>query len=69
MGLSGDSKLKDIMENENGKAIMEKHIPGITKNPMLKMGYGMTLKQIAGYPQTNIGPEKLQAIIDDLSKL
>ncbi len=69
MGFSENSKLKEIMENENSKAVMEKHIPGISTNPMLKMGYGMSLKQISGIPQAGISAEKFDAILNDLSKL
>lgn len=69
MGFSGDSTLKEVMENEEGKAILEKHIPGSTTNPMLKMGYSMSLELIASMPQAGISKELYKAIIDDLSKL
>lgn len=69
MGFSEKSTLKDVMENEKSKAVMEKHVPGISSNPMLKMGYKMTLKKISGIAQTGISPELLKAILDDLSKL
>ena len=69
MALTADSSLKDIMENEAGKAIMEKYIPGISTNPMLKMAMPMTLKKISAIPQAGINAEKLQAIVADLAKL
>ncbi|MBU1052589.1 MAG: hypothetical protein KKC46_02030 [Proteobacteria bacterium] len=69
MGFSGDSTLKEVLENEEGKAILEKHIPGSTTNPMLKMGYTMSLDLIASLPQAGISKEAYKAILDDLSKL
>ncbi|MBA3035651.1 MAG: hypothetical protein FP814_04075 [Desulfobacterium sp.] len=69
MGFSEKSTLKEVMENESSKAVMEKHVPGISTNPMLKMGYSMSLKKVSGIPQTGISAEKLKAILDDLSKL
>ncbi|MBU4037777.1 MAG: hypothetical protein KKA35_15240 [Proteobacteria bacterium] len=57
------------MENEASKAVIEKHIPGITTNPMLKMGYTMSLELIASLPQAGISAETYKAILDDLRKL
>lgn len=31
--------------------ILEKHVPGISKNPMIGMAKGFTLKQIIAMPQ------------------
>lgn len=69
MGFSEDSTLKELMENEGSKAVMEKHIPGCSSNPMLKMGYTMSLELIASLPQAGISAETYKAILDDLSKL
>ncbi|MFH2044286.1 MAG: hypothetical protein ABIK92_03965 [Pseudomonadota bacterium] len=69
MGFSGESTLKEVMENDESKAVMEKHIPGCSDSPMLKMGYSMSLELIASLPQAGISAETYQAIIDDLSKL
>ena len=69
MALTADSTLKEIMENATGKAIMEKHVPGISSNSMLKMALPMTLKKISSIPPAGINAEKLQAIVADLAKL
>ena len=45
MALSVDSKLGDILADEKGKAVLEKHMPGISTHPQLAMAKGMTLKQ------------------------
>ena len=36
MGLTMDSKLKELMENPEAVALLEKYSPGFTENPKLK---------------------------------
>ncbi len=70
MAFNGDTKLGDVLDNPAAKAVLEKHLPGIENaGPMLAMARGMSLKTVAGFPQANISPEKLQAILADLGKL
>ena len=67
--LSVDSKIKDIMESEAAKAILERHIPGITTDKQLKMAYGMSLGAIQKFPQAGITPEQIEGIERELSAL
>ncbi len=69
MGLSQDSKLGDILANEKGKEVLEKHAPGITKNPQLAMAKNFTLKAIMPMSQGKLTPDKLKAIDEDLKKI
>jgi len=69
MAFTGDSTINDILANEKAKAIVEKHVPGFTSHPQLGMIKSMSLKAVAGIPQANISPDKLAAIIEDLSKI
>ena len=69
MALTESSTIKYIMAIDDGKSILEKHMPGCTSNPMFKMTMGMTLKQVAGFPQAGITAEKLKAIVEDLAKM
>jgi hypothetical protein len=55
MGLSKMSKLKDILKNPDAMAIMEEYVPGLSKEPKLKMGAGMNLVTLAG-----LAPDKLK---------
>ncbi len=57
------------MENEGSKAVLEKYIPGCSTNPMMKMGYTMSLELIASLPQAGISEETYKAMLDDPSKL
>jgi para-nitrobenzyl esterase len=70
MAFSADTKLGDLLDNPEAKALLLKHVPEISNaGPMLEMARGMTLKMVAGFPQANISAEKLQAIVADLEKL
>ena len=66
---SVDMKLKELMEIPEAVEILEKHIPGMTKSPQLKMGYGMTLRAIAKFPQAKMPKETIDAIEADLQAL
>jgi hypothetical protein len=69
MAFSTDSTLGEILDNEKGKAVLEKHMPGVSKDPRTAMGRGMTLKQIAAFMPAQITPALLQAIEEDLKKV
>jgi len=69
MPFSADSKLGELLANEKAKAILEKYLPGMSTHPQLGMAKGFSLKMIASFPQAGITPDKLKAIVDELSKL
>ena len=69
MAFTGDSTINDLLANEKAKAIMEKHIPGFSTHPQLSMVKYTSLKTVAAFPEANILPDKLAAIIEDLSKI
>ena len=51
MAYTLDTKVGDILKDTGAVKILEKHVPGITKNPMLGLAGGMTLKAILAMPQ------------------
>jgi hypothetical protein len=69
MAFSIDSNLGEVLDNEKGKAVLEKNMPGVSNDPRTAMGRGMTLKQIAGFMPGEITPALLQAIDEDLKKI
>jgi hypothetical protein len=46
-----DTKVGEILDDTNAVKILEKHVPGISKNPMLGLAKGLTLKNILAMPQ------------------
>jgi len=69
MALSINSTLREILAEEQGKAVVEKHLPGMSSNPQLQMARGMSLKEIASHAQGQITAEILTAIDEDLGKI
>jgi hypothetical protein len=63
------STVGKIMSNEQAKALVEKHFPGSTSHPMLSMAWGMTLGEVASFPEAGITSAKLQAFLVELAKI
>ncbi|MEP7135360.1 MAG: hypothetical protein ABI904_10550 [Chloroflexota bacterium] len=51
MAYTLDTKVGDILKDTHAVEILEKHVPGVSKNPMLALAGGMTLKAILAMPQ------------------
>ncbi len=58
-----DTKVGDILNDTGAVKILEKHAPGVSKNPMLALAKGMTLKAILAMPQA-----KEAGITEDMVK-
>lgn len=61
--------LGTILDDPAAKAVVDKYIPGLTDNPNIDQGRGLTLKQIAGYMQGKVTDETLTSIDADFAKL
>ncbi|MEG0035473.1 MAG: hypothetical protein RR743_02325 [Oscillospiraceae bacterium] len=57
----------DILANPEAVAIMDEIMPGTSKNPMMKMAKGFTLKKIAATPAAKIPEAKVIEFIDALN--
>ena len=51
MAYTLDTKVGEILKDTHAVEILEKHVPGVSKNPMLGLARGMTLKSILAMPQ------------------
>lgn len=69
MAYDGNSKVGELLANETTKALLEKHLPGISTNPMTEMAKSFTLIQLGGFPQANLAPETIAALIADLAEV
>lgn len=52
----------DVIDNPVAKAILDKHIPGLSENPQIDMARGMTLRQAQGYAPDQVPEEALKKI-------
>lgn len=62
MAVTFDSLVKEIMENEQAVAIFEELVPGISKNPAMKMIGGMPLGSALKLPQAGFSPEMIEEL-------
>lgn len=69
MAFSENSKMKELLADEEAKTLLEKYVPGASTHPQLNMIKNFTLKVVAGFPQAGISPENYTALVDDLKKL
>ena len=69
MAFTVDSKIGDLLADAKAKAVVEKHLPGMSSMPQIAMVKGMSLKALAPMSQGRITPAILSAIDADLKKL
>ena len=55
MALSLDSKIRDIMRSPEGKLVMEKYVPGSSKDPRMKLVGALTYRTLLSYPESAEG--------------
>ncbi len=63
------STLGSLLDDPDVVAIMEKHAPGITTNPMLGMAKGMPAAQAVGMAGGMIGQDAVEAITAEIEAL
>ena len=51
MACTLDTTVGEILKDTHAVEILERHVPGVSKNPMIGMAKGMTLKSILAMPQ------------------
>ncbi|MBN1450575.1 MAG: hypothetical protein JW963_06125 [Anaerolineales bacterium] len=51
MAYTLDTKVGEILKDTKAVETLEKSVPGISKNPMLGLAKGMTLKALLDMPQ------------------
>lgn len=62
MSFSIESKIRDILADDQAKAAVEKILPGFSKHPQLGLAKSMSLKTVAKYSGGLITDEALQKI-------
>jgi hypothetical protein len=71
MELTLDSKLADILDNPKAVEILDRHVPGASKHPMLAIGKTLSLRMILSTPQAaqaGFTQEKVEAILAEINK-
>ncbi len=66
--LSSESTMGDLIDNKEAKAVLDKHLPGMSENPQMEQARPMSLKSLQQFAP-NITDDKLKAIDTDLAKI
>lgn len=64
-----DRKLKELVKNEQTKAVIEKWFPMPIDSPMAKMAYGMTMTKVFTFPQIELSDEDKAAFAEELNAI
>lgn len=67
MAITKNSKIKEICENPEALALVQKYLPTLDpQDPKLKPALGMSLKTICAFPQTGIKKADANAMFEEL---
>lgn len=67
-----DTKIGQLLDDTHAERILEKHIPGISTNPLLGLLRGVTLKEIVDMPQAKeagISEERVKNVLAEINSL
>jgi len=65
-----DTKVGEILNDTDAIEVLERHAPGVSKNPMIGLAKGMTLKSILAMPQAKqagITEEMVQKVLAEIN--
>lgn len=65
---AGDTPIADIAATPEGKAALDKNLPGLTGHEAYEQFKGMTLKQVQPMSQGAITDDQIKALQADLDK-
>jgi hypothetical protein len=66
---TADTEIGTLLDDPAAKAIIEKHIPGMTTNEQIEMARSMTLKAIQTYAPDDVTDERLARIDAEFAQL
>lgn len=64
-----NSTVGELLENPKTRAVLDKHIPDFSPNPLVRAAQNASLKAVAEYSNNTITTDRLAAINADLAKL
>jgi hypothetical protein len=65
---TAQSLVEDILNNPEAVKVVESLMPGITKNPAIKMVKKFTLEKLSSLPQANLSKENLEKLLKELNE-
>ena len=71
MAYTLDTTLGELLKDPQAEAILDKHLPGVSSNPMVAMAKGLSLKMVLAMPQAaqfGLTKEKAEQILAEINK-
>lgn len=70
MAYTLDTKVGEILKDTNAVAVLERYAPGVSKNPMIGMASGMSLRAVIAMPQAKqygITEDMVQKVLAEIN--
>ncbi len=70
MAYSLDTTVGELLKDTRAIEVLERHVPGISSNPMIGMASGMTIKSLLAMPQAQqygVTEEKARTILEEIN--
>jgi hypothetical protein len=65
-----DTKVGELLEDTHAVDVLERYVPGVSKNPMVGLASGMTIKSLLAMPQARqygITEEKVLKVLEEIN--
>jgi len=70
MAYTLDTKVGEILDDTHAVEVLERHVPGVSQNPMIGMARGMSLRSVLAMPQARqygITEEMVQKVLAEIN--
>lgn len=70
MAYTMDTKVGEILKDTHAVEVLERYVPGVSKNPMVGLASGMTIKSLLAMPQAKqygITEEKVMKVLEEIN--
>ena len=70
MAYSLDTKVGELLNDTHAMEVLERHVPGVSTNPMIGMASGMTIKSLLAMPQAEqygVTEEKVLKVLEEIN--
>jgi hypothetical protein len=65
-----DTTVGELLKDTRAVEVLEKHVPGVSNNPMIGMASSMTIKSLLAMPQARqygVTEEKVKQVLDEIN--
>jgi hypothetical protein len=65
-----DTTVGELLQDTRALEILERHVPGVSTNPMIGMASGMTIKSLLAMPQAQqygVTEEKVMKVLEEIN--